>query len=138
MLETVMSRISSALETYGGINAYTAFDCAPINRKGIRPITVISVEKLECSAPIYDTASLYIPFTASAAVSVWAAPRTDMLSLCGMFDNKIIPSLSQIAGLSCSMGELSFRTDTNLNRVVMKLNFTARGIKKYAWGNSIG
>lgn len=131
MLETVISAVADALEKYSRIKAYSAFDNIPIERKTAEPITVISVRRLESTAPIYTDVNFCIPFTASAGISLVAPLDTDMTSLCAFMDSRILPAIARISGVTCSLGDLSFKRDSNISRSVMTIEFKASGIRKY-------
>lgn len=134
MLETVMKKVSDALKSAGEIPVYTVFDNIPIDSKSEIPFTVISVDRFESTPPIYGYNSVFVPYTATVGISLIAPLGADVPGLYSFADRRILPVIGKIGGLQCKFGSISLKKDSNLNRMVMKIDFTAQGIKKISRG----
>lgn len=129
-----MKKVSDALKRAGEIPVYTVFDNIPLDKKSEIPFTVISVDRFESASPIYGYNSVFVPYTATVGISLIAPLGVDVTELYSFADMRILPVIGKIGGLQCKFGNISLKKDSNLNRMVMKIDFTAQGIKKISRG----
>ncbi len=130
MLKNILSQVAGELEKCGAGKVYTAFDNLPLESKGKDIITVVSVDSFDCSAPIFSQYTVFLPFKSEVGISLIAPLSMNMAQLYEYFDCNILPIMDRLGSITCSMRNITMKNDANLNRLVLKLKFSASGISK--------
>ncbi len=130
MLKIILDTVKGALRRKGAENVFTAFDAAPVERKGNGFYTVIGTKAFETLSPIYSQYTIFMPYKASVEVSVTAPENLSFEKLYSYYDSFIEPALFSIHSLTCSLSELKLKHDTNINRLVLTAVISVSGIHK--------
>lgn len=130
MLKNIIAEISQALLKHGAERVYSAFDSLPVSCKGREIFNIVGIESCESSAPIYSQYTVFIPFKAEAAVSVAAPEDCAAEKLYEYFDEHILPAFEEVSSLTCKLKRLTVRTDRNINRLVLRADFSVSGISR--------
>lgn len=128
MLKTVVEKIHAELNSNGVENVYTCFDNIPISSKGNGIFTVVGVEEMESSAPIFSQYTIFLPFKAVASVSLIAPKNFSMAQLYQYWDDNIIPIIHNIASLTCGVKSITIKPDSNINKLTFKVKLSVSGI----------
>ena len=129
MLKNILAQITDALKALGMENIYTAFDNIPVSKKESRYM-VLSVKSFEAYAPIFSDISLFLPYKATAELSVIAHDTCTMAELYDYFDSELLPVMDKLGSLTSSLRGISMKYDTNIGRLVMKVTLSVSGVSR--------
>lgn len=130
MIKEIIAEVTEKLKAAGNIKVYSAFDNIPAEcKKGV--YAVVSMKSFESTAPIFSEHFVYIPVKAKTEISLLAPPDTTAAELYEIFDSNILPLADSMAGMSCSLSSLAIKADSNLNRLVLKSEFSISGISRF-------
>lgn len=130
MMREILSGIIEKLVQKGADHVYSAFDARSVAGKGSGIFTVVGISSFESSSPIYSPYTVYIPFKSELEISITAPENYSLLSLYDYYDEKIAPAVFELSGLTCELSGMSVKFDSNIERLVMKVRISARGITK--------
>lgn len=136
MLKNVLNKITAELRSNGVENVYSCFDTIPISSKGNDIFTIVGIEGLESSSPIFSPSTVFLPFKAEVSVSAAAPKSFTMAQLYTYCDENIIPVIKNIASLSCSIRNLSIKPDSSINKLTLKIKIQVSGIHRFARGET--
>ncbi|MBE6855959.1 MAG: hypothetical protein IJO99_05490 [Ruminococcus sp.] len=129
MIKDILNQISSSLSSFGVNSVYTAFDNIPISKKESRYI-VVSVDSFETASPIFSDLSIFLPYKAVAELSVIAPCTSSLAELYDYFDSKLLPLMDKLGSLTSALRGVSMKYDSNINRLVMKIQLSVSGISR--------
>lgn len=130
MIKEIISAVTENLKALGNIEVCSAFDNIPAEcKKGI--YAVVSIKSFESTAPIFSEHFVYLPVKAKVEISLIAPPETTAAELYGVFDSNILPFADSMASMRSSLSSMAIKTDSNLNRLVLKSEFAMSGISRY-------
>ena len=127
MLKTIVEKIHTELVSNGVENVYTCFDNIPISSKGSGIFTVVGVEEIESSAPIFSQYTIFLPFKAVASISLIAPKNFTMAQIYQYWDDNIIPLIRNISSLTCGIKSISIKPDSNINKLTLKVKLSVSG-----------
>ncbi|MBQ8296606.1 MAG: hypothetical protein IJX77_02345 [Ruminococcus sp.] len=130
MLRTVLDKIAEKLVENGIPKVYSAFDNIPVENKGREIFTVVGIESYESFSPIYSEYNVFLPFKAEASVQLIAPQSFTMTQLYDYFDSYVMPIAGNMGSLTCSLKKLSMKNDSNISRLVLKVQFSVTGISR--------
>ncbi len=130
MLNKIISVINNTLKEAGAENVCSAFDCRSLEQKGRKTLVVTSVDKLECSTPVFTEYFVYMPFRADVGITLAAPLSEDSGRLFDYFERVIAPAFGSLGSLDCRLTAVSVKKDSNINRLVLKAVYSAKGIQK--------
>lgn len=129
MIKNILSQISEALASFGITSVYTAFDNIPVSKKESRYI-VVSVNSFETASPIFSDRTIFLPYKAVAELSVIAPCTSALAELYDYFDSELLPLMDKLGSLTSSLRGVSMKYDSNINRLVMKIQLSVSGISR--------
>ena len=127
MLETIINSVKSELEKAGATSVYSAFDCVPLEKRAGNIFTVVDICAFESSAPIYSLNTVYVPYTAVAALRITAPENCSMTDIYSYYDRYIGAS---VTGASGRISGMTVKFDSNIRRLVMTVKVSLSGIIK--------
>lgn len=130
MLNKIVSEIIEILKKHGAENVYSAFDGIRISQKNKDIFCIAGIESFESSAPIYSSYTAFIPFKAEAVLSLTAPADFRAETLYEYFDKYVLPAFEELSCLSNSLKCVSIKKNSNIDRLVLKADFTVRGITR--------
>ncbi|MCR4888021.1 MAG: hypothetical protein K5979_02415 [Ruminococcus sp.] len=125
----ILNELRTALVEAGNDNVYFAFDTVPVSSKGSF-ITVIGAKSYEAMTPVYSQYTIFIPFRTELEVILSAPERCTMSQVYGYFEEKVLPAINGISGLSSSLSSLVIKHDTNMKRLVLTAGIKAGGVQR--------
>ena len=129
MLGSIISDIKTALANAGVTNVYSAFDALRTDKKGDF-FSVVGISGFETNTPVYSHYYIFIPFRATAEISVTAPEKFPLERLYSYYDENIMPVINSLSGLTAHVSGLTIKHDTNINRLVLNVKFHLTGMKK--------
>lgn len=133
MLGTIINSIKSELEKVGATGVYSAFDNVPLEKRAGNIFTVVDICAFESTAPIYSLDTVYIPYTAAAAIRITAPESCTMTDIYTYYDKYISAA---IAGASGNLSGMTVKFDSNIRRLVMTVKVSLSGIIKAERSNA--
>ncbi len=130
MLTEIIRVVAGALKESGATEVYSAFDAYPTERKGAGYFTLVSTGGLECTAPVYSTTTVYLPYKAKAEIMVTAPESENMAKLYSYYDSKVAPAIDKLTDLNGRLTKLSIKQDSNIGRLVLTAEVTVSGIRR--------
>ena len=128
MLRDIISDIMAAFADKEVDHVYSAFDARAVARKGSSYFTVVGISSFESTAPIYSQYTVFVPFRAEIEINVTAPEKFSMVQLLGYYDEKIDPVIRDMDSMTCRLKSMDVRFDRNIQRLVLKVKFSAGGI----------
>ncbi|SHM75007.1 hypothetical protein [Ruminococcus flavefaciens] len=130
MLRDIINDVISKLRACGIDAVYSAFDAADISKKEKELFTVVGIGGFESSTPIYSPSYIYIPFRADIEIRITASKNSSADDIFLFYDENIEPVIADMSGLTCSLSKMSIKFDSNIQRLVLTVVLSARGITK--------
>ena len=131
MLRDIIDDIIEKLAENHVFPVYSAFDGKSLERKGRSFFTVVGISAFESSTPIYSQYMVYLPFKSEIELNVSAPENSSAKELYEYYDNNIAPVIFDMSGLTCSLGKMSLKFDSNIQRLVLSVKLRVSGITKY-------
>ena len=130
MLKDVIDKVINVLKKNGVNDVYSAFDNISTESKGKHIYSVVGVSEFESSTPVYSLSYIYLPFKTDVEIRIVGAKESSLYAVYSYFDEKIQPSVLEMTAMNCSMKKLSMKFDSNIQRIVMSVRFSASGVTK--------
>ena len=131
MLRDIIDDIIERLAAHNVSPVYSAFDARAIDRKGRSFFTMVGISAFESSTPIYSQYIVYLPFKSEIELTVTAPDTSSAEQLYGYYDRNIAPVVFDMSGLTCSLGKMSLKFDSNIQRLVLSVKLRISGVTKF-------
>lgn len=131
MLEQILNETITRLQANGIETVFSVYDSIPISSKGSGIFTVAGIDSFESSAPIHTEYKIYLPFRADAGITLIAPLSCTMAELYDYFDAYVLPLAESSGSLSFALRSAAMKTDSNINRLVLKAEFSVSGITAF-------